>query len=384
VSTLIIVLMALAGAPSVTFVVKLLAPDPFYLVGSTNIEAAAFDPSGAPYDGIAWMSLSLDGGPQQHDDRPPWSWTVDAGTSARPHRVAIVAVARDGKRATVSTLSSSARWIDAVTVSQVLVPVVVRALPAVGAGDRVVSGLDAKDFTILENGAPRPVVSFSSEPPVGAIALAMDTSLSMEGHLWSARKAAADFIGTRPAQSILSLLSFNDDVYLEQDFTTDRRAMQEALAAARTAGSRTALNEALRVGSRHLTKQTGPRTLVIFTDGMDTREEDEGRLRTAIEAAQSADVTVYGIVWGGGASAALERMTQGTGGEMFAAQGARELAAAFASIGESLGSRYLLGFEPSRPSEPGYRSIEVRVAREGVRVHARAGYHVAGTSGASH
>ena len=391
-SLLIIVLMLLPGPGSTTpgadadpapFVVRILAPDPLYLVGATSIEAAAFDANGAPYEGIAWMSLSLDGGPPGLDDRPPWSWTVDAGAALRRHRIAIVATGRDGSKVTLAALSTSARWVEAVTVSQVLVPVVVRAEPSEGAPERFVTNLSAEDFTILEDGAVRPIVSFSSEPPVGAIALAFDTSQSMEAHLWSARKAASDFIASRPAQSILSLLTFNDDVYLECDFTADRAALNRALAAARAGGTRTALHEALRVGSRHLTKQDGPRTLVIFSDGMDTRDEDDGKLRTAIEAAQSADVSVYGIAWGTGATerraagpSALERMAQGTGGEMFRAEGARELRGAFTSIGDSLGSRYLLGFEPSRPDEAGYRSIEVRVAREGVRIHARAGYHV--------
>jgi len=379
-ATAVLVLIALLGAgapaaPSSPFTLRILAPDPFHIAGATTIEAAAFDADGALYDAIAWMSLSLDGGPQQHDDAPPWSWTVEAD-GARRHRVAIVAVARDGRRATVSALSSATRWVDAVSVTQVLVPVVVRARSSDGAKERVVAGLGAGDFTLLEDGAARPIVSFSSEPPAGAVVLAFDTSLSMEAHLWSARRAASEFVNTLPAAAMLSLLTFNDDVHLEQDFTGDRAALRDALGAARTGGSRTALHEALRVGARHLTQQTGPRTLVIFTDGMDTRDEDDGSLRTAIEAAQGADVAVYGIAWGTEATAALERMTGGTGGELFAPSGGRELNAAFASIAESLGSRYLLGFEPSRPSEPGYRSIEVRVAREGVRVHARAGYRV--------
>jgi VWFA-related protein len=370
-----------AGGDAPAFVVRIVAPDPLHLAGVTSIEAAAFDPSGAPYPGIAWMSLSLDGAPPEHDDRPPWSWTVDAGAAPRGHRIAVVAVGRDGSKASLSTLSTPARWVDAVTVSQVLVPVVVRAEPSRGTPERLVTDLQAGDFTILEDGAVRPIVSFSSEPPAGAIALAFDTSLSMEPHLWSARKAALDFVASRPAPSNLSLLTFNDDVYLEQDFTTDRSAVGAALAAARAGGSRTALYETLRVGSRHLAKQAGPRTLVIFTDGMDTRDEDDGRLRTAIEAAQGADVAIYGIAWGTEASASLARMALGTGGEVYGARSAGELRGAFAAIGEALGSRYLLGFEPSTPERAGYRRIEVRVARQGVRVHARAGYHAAPARG---
>ena len=51
-----------------------------------------------------------------------------------------------------------------------------------------------------------------------------------------------------------------------------------------------------------------------------------------------------------------------------------DLSAAFARIGEAIGHRYLLGYEPPDPKRTGYRSIEVRVSRTGADVLARRGY----------
>ena len=51
-----------------------------------------------------------------------------------------------------------------------------------------------------------------------------------------------------------------------------------------------------------------------------------------------------------------------------------DLRGAFARITESLGTRYLLGYEPPNPGKPGYRRIDVRVSREGAKVFTRRGY----------
>jgi VWFA-related protein len=205
--------------------------------------------------------------------------------------------------------------------------------------------------------------------------VALDNSRSMEPNLLGARKAVSDFVMGQPAYSVVSLLTFNDQVFMEQDFTHDPRQVVSALAAARSEGMRTALYEALRVGSMHLARRPGARVLVLFTDGEDTLDEEgEGRLRTAIDAAQAADVTVFAVAYGRADAASLGKMTSETGGEVVAARGASELKTAFARIGEALGSRYILGYEPPEPGRAGYRDIDVRVSRQGARVLARRGY----------
>ncbi len=390
---------AVAGAaPRPAFSIRITAPSPLFVAGECRLSAEAVDPEGRPIDSIAWMSLSIDGKEPKHDTRAPFEWIVDAGESLRPHRVEIVAVDRDGARVTLSTLSSSHPYVEAVGVNLVLVPVVVwddRSSAGPGKPPRgaPVRGLTQEDFTILEAGEPQPIVSFSSEPLPASIAVALDNSRSMEGQLWSARKAVLDFIEQQPGYSAVSLLTFNDQVFLEQDFTLDRKLLERSAASIGAEGTRTALNEALRVGSMHLSRRPGARVLVVFTDGEDTVDEEgaRGRLRTAIDAALEADVTVFAVAFGPAADAregsdagrALREMTSETGGMLLAARGAGDLREAFDRLAEGLGSRYVLGFEPPDPDKGGYRSLEVRVSRPGVRVFARRGYsmHPGGTPG---
>ncbi len=266
-------------------------------------------------------------------------------------------------------------YVESISVDLVQVPVVVR-----DQSGRPIRGLTASDFIIREDGRPQPIVSFTSEPAPASIVVALDNSRSMEGRLWSAQKAVAEFLEEQPGSSALSLLTFNDEVFLEQGFTQEAAEVARAAGAVRVEGTRTALYDALRIGSMHLSHRSGTRVLLLFTDGEDTvYEGDEGRLRTSIESAQAADVMVFAVACGaaaGATPASLSRMTQETGGELLAAKETSQMRSAFARITESLGSRYLLAYEPPDPKKPGYRSIEVGVIRSGATATARRGYVV--------
>lgn len=367
-----------AGADAGPFTIRLVAPAPLYLAGRTTVAAEAVDEAGRPWTGVAYMTLALDGQSPRHDGQPPFSWEVEAGESLRRHRIELTAVARDGRRAALSLVSLAHPWVEAVDVRLVLVPVVVRETLPDGSPGRPVAGLARSDFTVLEDGAAQEITAFSADPLPASVAVAVDTSPSMEGHLWSVRRAVADFAREQPAWSALSLLTFNDQVYLEEEFTHDSGRIARSASILRAGGSRTALWETVRYGSRHLARRDGARALVLFTDGEDSLEEGsgEGRRRTAVESAQAADVAVFAVAWGRADRDAIEEVTRPTGGETIAARGAEELREAFRRIGESLGSRYVLGYAPPDPERPGERRIEVRVARPGLHLYSRTGYRL--------
>ena len=362
-----------AGAPA-AFTIRLTSPTPLYLAGRCRVAAEALDATtGEPSAEVAYMTLSVDDVDQPVDSKTPFAWDFDAGDDLRRRRITITAVGRDGRRASLSVLSSPHPFVESVGVNLVLVPVVVRAGEERNA--RLLGGMKSDEFTVLEDDVVRPIVSFSNEPVPASIVVALDNSRSMEGNLWSAQKAIAGFLQNQPAWSALSFLVFNDEVFMEHDFTHDAASVASAVSAARAEGSRTALYDALRIASMHLSKRPGARVLVLFTDGEDTvYEADPGRLRTSIETAQSADVTVFAVAYGPRGSSSLAEIASQTGGEIAQARGAGDLRDAFARITESLATRYLIGYEPPNPAKPGYRRIDVRVSRPGAKVFARHGY----------
>lgn len=364
-----------AGAPP--FEIRIVSPDPLFIVGRTRIEAVARSPEGDPYEGISYMTLAVNGRDRGADSEPPFRWDVEVGPELERHRIELRAVSDRGESASLTLVSAEHAYVEAVCVEMVLVPVVVRD----GTTGRVVTGLEATDFTIMENGVAQPLAWFAKEAMPASIVLALDNSRSMEGRFWSAQKAVNAFIEIQPPYSALSLVTFNDQVFLEEGFTHEKSRVARAVGAARPEGTRTALFDALRIGSLHLKRRAGARVLVIFTDGEETvHEGEEGRLRTALDAAQAADVTVFAVAYGPGDSfrgmEPLRRMTSETGGEVVPARRASDLEEAFSRIADALGARYLLGYEPPRPREEGYRRIEVSVSRAGARVLSRRGYRM--------
>ena len=335
--------VAPAEPPPAAFTLRILSPSPLYLEGRCRVEAGAMDAAGQPYTAIAWMSLSIDGGEPVLDAQPPFAWDLDLPEGAARHTLELSAVARDGGKAALRALSEAQRFVERVGVNTVLVPVVVR-----DASGAVRTGLRQEDFSILEDGSLQPITSFTTEAVPASVLLALDTSASMERHLWSAQRALTDFVATLPPGTALSLISFNDQVYLERPFTPDRKEIETGVAVLRTEGTRTALYDAVRIGSAHLAKRAGTRVMVLFSDGEDTVYEGQpGQLRTTIDAAQGTDVSLYALAYGGAVgsdpNAPLSQLAAETGGEVAPARGPGQLREAFARIGSSLGSRYLLG-----------------------------------------
>jgi VWFA-related protein len=264
-------------------------------------------------------------------------------------------------------------FVERVDVSLVLVPTVVR-----DARGKPVTDLRREDFRIFDEGEPQEIAAFGLESRQVSVALALDTSPSMERHRHPVKRAALEFVRRQREETAFSLVTFNEGVFLDLDFTTDRDSMENAIAAARIGGDATALLDTLGATARHLEARGGARVAILFTDGTDTvhpLHEAEARLSAGIEAAVQRDVSAYTVAFGPRAARSLlRRIADETGGEALVAATRDDLAAAFTQIAESVGNRYLLGFKPPEVDSPGFRRIEVQVSRSGLSVVARRRY----------
>jgi len=264
-------------------------------------------------------------------------------------------------------------YVDRLDVSLVLVPVVVRDEEG-----RPVTDLGKDDFTILEEGSKVEIAAFGREERPVSVALALDTSWSMKPFEYAVKMTALEFVAGQREKTSYALITFNDAVSLEQDFTSERAVIEQAIGAVRGGGDNTALLDTITTAAGHLASREGARVAVIFTDGTDTvhpQDEAEDLLSAGIDAALRQDVTIFTVAFGPrAAKGLLRRIADETGGEALVASTAKELSAAFAHVAEAVGHRYLLGFKPPSPAAPGFRRIDVRVARPGVRVAARRRY----------
>lgn len=263
-----------------------------------------------------------------------------------------------------------------------------------------VTGLTRDAFTVLEE--KRPVqFDFLGEAreleklPI-YVAILMDTSGSTSGKLKFEQEAALNFIYTvtRSRKDRVAFLTFDDEINLRQDFTTDQDLLNKAVNAVKKPGNQTALYDAvwLMCDEKMRGANSPRRALVVITDGEDTYSR--ATLDDAIQIAQQTDTMVFAVSTKGGFAGSsvpgveggtvkdsddkrLQRLADETGGRAFYSGDMLALERAFKRIGEELRSQYLITYRPQGPFDGAYRRIEVKLnAGDGLRVNAKRGYRI--------
>jgi VWFA-related protein len=249
---------------------------------------------------------------------------------------------------------------------------------------KVLSGLKAEDFQVLEDKKPQTIDYFNdwtkgSDIPL-TVALLIDTSGSVKDKLDYEKRTAAEFFRNvlRKEKDLALIIQFDSDVNLVQDFTQDPDRLTEALDSIR-AGNSTALYDAIYLAVQEKLKQeTGRKVIVIITDGTDT--SSKVKEKEAIEVAQRNDVLIYGIGVRGMDIVSfdvLRTFSQDTGGKFFSPGfKVEEIRAAYQAIGSDLQGQYSLAYRSTNPKRDGlFRRIEVRCKVPGISVRARKGYY---------
>ena len=160
---------------------------------------------------------------------------------------------------------------------------------------RMVTNLNKPDFTVLEDGKPQNIVSFRHEDIPVALGIVIDNSGSMREKRDKVNKAAINLVKASNPQDEVFIVNFNDEYYLDQDFTADIGKMKEALEKVDTRGG-TALYDAVVASAGHLKKNAKleKRVLLVVTDGEDN--ESQETLEQAIRRLQEENgPTVYAI-----------------------------------------------------------------------------------------
>ena len=230
---------------------------------------------------------------------------------------------------------------------------------------RMVTGLDAENFQVFEDGVQQKLISFGSEDAPLSIGIVLDTSGSMGRNLAVSRQGVVEFFRSANPEDEAFLVEFSDRPELVLPFTHDLGAIQNQILMARSKGN-TALLDGVTLAIATMKKATHPRkALILLSDGGDNHSrytETEVRKRV-----QESDVQIYamGIFSGGGDinddPVLLSRLSESTGGRHFEVT-LRDLVDVAAKIGIELRNTYLLGYSPTNGARNGkYRSIVVKV-----------------------
>lgn len=216
------------------------------------------------------------------------------------------------------------------------------APPAFGATE-----LTAADITLSENGDARDVELTREVAENIQVMLAVDTSGSMTGTpIEQARVAARAFVETLPPDSQVGLISFGDTPVILSEFTTTTPVLEAIDGIAVDSAAETTVYDAVRLAAQQFAPDaTGPRYIVVVTDGGDTASE--ATLGTAQAAVQAAGIPVFAVslVTSESDPEALALLTAETGGGVVEATDPVGLADVTNEIAAAISAQYRISYE---------------------------------------
>jgi VWFA-related protein len=263
---------------------------------------------------------------------------------------------------------------------------------------RIVPDLTQDDFRVFEDNQPQKIASFSRETALPiTLGMLIDTSGSEEAMLGAEQEAASRFLARVLRKSDEAMvISFDTDVDLLSDWTSDRDILERAIHRARinaagaggpvtpgpfpTRGSKgTNFYDAVYLAcTEKLAGEAGRKALVILTDANDNGSKL--RIEDAIEAAQRTDTVVHILLVydprEGANEGVARKLTDETGGRTIVVRSEKNLEAAFEQISEELRTQYLLGYYPTNPAhDGGFRKIKVEGTNKDLHILTRKGYY---------
>src|SRR5271157_1289798 len=233
--------------------------------------------------------------------------------------------------------------------------------------NHLVVGLEKADFTVYEDGQPQKITSFRHEDIPVAVGVVIDNSGSMRDKRSAVNAAAINFVKSSNPQDKVFIVNFNEDFFLDQDYTASIPKLKDALERIEARGG-TALYDAVVASSDHL-KKSGTlekKVLLVVTDGEDnaSRESLEQALRRLQEENGPTIYTIglLGEEHNKRARRALRAMAEDTGGVAFFPKDLSEVNAITSQIAHDIRNQYTIQYKPDTPqSAGGYRTVKVTV-----------------------
>ncbi len=255
--------------------------------------------------------------------------------------------------------------------------------------DGLITNLERSAFTVFEDGQPQPITSFHHEDVPVALGILIDNSGSMREKRKKVNQAALNLVRASNPQDEIIIVNFNDEGFLDQDFTSDIGKMKQALEKYDTHGS-TALYDAVDGAATHLKWSAHREKKVIFvvTDGEDNASRDS--LEKVVQLLQQEGApAVYAIGVLGEekqerARHELQVLAERTGGIAFFPKTLDEVDQISRTVAHDIRTQYSIGYKPTKPrSAGGYRVIQVEArapSHHKMNVRTRNGYYAGQSS----
>jgi Ca-activated chloride channel homolog len=249
----------------------------------------------------------------------------------------------------------------------------------------IITTLDRSAFTVFEDGKPQNIISFHNVDIPVAMGIVIDNSGSMREKRNKVNQAALNLVRSSNPKDEVFVVNFNDEYYLDQDFTNNLLKLKEALEKIDARGG-TALYDAVVASAEHLKKfaRLEKKVLFVVTDGEDNASNET--LEQAIKHLQEENgPSVYAIGILGDeehpkrARKALDVIAQRTGGIAFFPKTLDEVDEISRTVARDIRNQYAIGYRPTNPrGNGGFRQIRVEAKAKGhgkMVVRTKSGYY---------
>ncbi len=253
--------------------------------------------------------------------------------------------------------------------------------------DRLVTGLDKKNFEIFQDKEKQLIRNLSSEDAPISVGVIFDMSGSMKDKFDKAKEAVVEFMQTANPQDEFFIIGFADKPQLLIGFTDSVGDVQGRLVNAQPKGL-TSLLDAIYMGMNEMKQAKHQRkALLIISDGGDTHSRyTEKEIKSAV---QEADVQIFAIgIYDPMPPTPEERfgpellneLTDVTGGRTFTVDNPNDLPDIAAKIGIQLRNQYVLAYQPvQKPKDGKWHKIRVKLlppkGLPSLHVHAKQGFY---------
>jgi Ca-activated chloride channel family protein len=339
-----------------------------YVTGPTKL-AAIVTPENTPVAGIRFF---VDGQLVCTIDQPPFECSWDAGAGINEHVVRVLAMLPGDGRLVSTIRTKAAGYTDAVDVHAVQISVMVK-----DRSGEFVRGLTARDFALYEDEVVQRVSAVADETAPLEIVMALDISASMGPVIGDVKTAARVFLGALREKDAVSMLGFNDNIFVIARREARKETRAKALDRLAPWGG-TALYDVIGRGLGLLQKQAGRKGLIVFSDGED--ESSRSSLADAERELQASDAAMYAVGLGRGArfdtlTHLLEKLSTTSGGRAVVSRDPRGLSDAFREVVDDLSHSYVLSYVPKNDKRDGaWRKVRVETPGQNYRIRSRQGY----------
>lgn len=249
---------------------------------------------------------------------------------------------------------------------------------------RLITNLPQSAFQVFENNIPQEIKVFKREDVPVSMGLIIDNSGSMREKRQAVESATLALVRDSNPQDEAFIVNFNDEAYLDADFTSDIKEMERGLTKIDSRGG-TAMREALRMSADLLQSKAkrDKKVVLVVTDGNDNASSVS--LEALVREAQHDDVLVYAIGLlseeekkeAKAAKRALDLLVDSTGGQAFYPKDVSEVEKIAHEVAHDIRNQYTVAYTPTNTALDGtFRQVRVVVKSPGgLTARTRQGYY---------